>query len=97
MIIEALIYGVILIAKIEKLLNAPPATISKNPKILACPVNCWIIELSIPGTGMCAPIRNTKNINSVKIIFLRVSSTFKAARKVDNIRSPLRFRLQPQF
>ena len=77
MIIAALMYGVILIAKIENLLNAPPENKSNSPSKLPLLNNCSIAVGSTPGTGMCVPIRNTPNITSVNIIRSRSSAILK--------------------
>ena len=45
-------YGVILIAKIENLLNAPPANKSSKPNRLPEVNKLSITELSTPGTGI---------------------------------------------
>jgi hypothetical protein len=52
MIIEALIYGVILIANIENLLKAPPENISRSPNRLPWVNSCSMTVAFTPGTGM---------------------------------------------
>ena len=74
MMIAALIYGVILIANIENLLNAPPLNKSNSPNKLPLLKSCSIALGSTPGTGICVPIRNTANIISVNIIRCRNSA-----------------------
>ena len=68
MMIDALMYGVILIAKMENLLSAPPEKRSKRPNKLPLAKSCSIAVGSTPGTGMCVPKRKMKNIISVKTI-----------------------------
>ena len=65
MIIDALMYGVILIAKIENLLNAPPANKSSKPNKLPLVNKLSITDASTPGTGIWIPKRKTMNISNV--------------------------------
>ena len=75
--------GVILRAKIVKLLNDPPENRSKRSRRPVSPENiCDKYALLIPGTGILDPIRYTTNIMSVKRIFFRSSSTFHACERV---------------
>ena len=59
-------YGVILMAKSENLLRAPPENRSRNPKRFPDEKRLSKIDVSTPGTGICTPRRNTKNITIVK-------------------------------
>ena len=68
MMIAALMYGVMLIAKIENLLNAPPENKSNSPNKLPFMKSCSIADGSTPGTGMCVPSLKTANIIKVKIM-----------------------------
>ena len=72
-IMEALMYGVILIAKTENLLKAPPENISSKPKRLPLLNSCSIMLALTPGTGICVPALKTTNMARVKRIF-RLSS-----------------------
>ena len=69
MMIDALMYGVMLIAKMENLLNAPPEKRSNRPNRLPVANSCSMADGSTPGTGMCVPSRNTANMMSVKMTF----------------------------
>ena len=79
-IIDAVIYGVMLRAKMVKLPKAPPENISNRPNrplSLAWNAAAKISRL-IPGTGMHDPSRNTTNIISVYKSFLRISGILQA-------------------
>ena len=65
-IMEELMYGVILMAKSENLLRAPPENRSRNPKRFPDEKRLSKIDVSTSGTGICTPRRNTKNITIVK-------------------------------
>ena len=76
---DAVMYGVILNAKIVKLLNEPPENKSNKSKSPVSPENMSASTLLLMfGTGMLDPIRNTTSISSVKIILLLISATFHA-------------------
>jgi hypothetical protein len=68
MMIEAEMYGMMPRAKIVKRDNAPPENMLNMPRMPPC----WPWKRSastfgsIPGTGMCAPIRNTTSAPSRK-------------------------------
>ena len=83
MMIDAVMYGVMLSAKIVKLLNAPPENRSKRSRSPVSPENiCARYSLSIPGTGMLEPILYTSSIRRVKIIFCLISGIFHALENV---------------
>ena len=83
-IMEALIYGVMLMAKIENLLNAPPENISNNPNKLPLVKSCSIIDALTPGTGMCVPALNTMNMANVNNTFCLSSVILKILVRADN-------------
>src|SRR5258708_6030657 len=66
MMIEDEIYGMMPSAKIVKRLSAPPENMLNRPRIPPCwDWNSSASRIgSMPGTGMCAPIRNTTNARS---------------------------------
>ena len=72
MTIEAVIYGLIDMAKTENLENAPPEIISINPaNPLAFPIASFKAILFTPGTVMKHPNRNTTiNTNVYNNLFL---------------------------
>src|SRR5690625_4196301 len=80
----------------EKFCNAPPPNVFKKPKTF-----CWFIKsiacLSVNGTGINVPRRNTISINSVKIIFRLISPTRIKLEIVRNIKSPQLYRLLLQL
>jgi len=59
--IEALMYGMIPSAKIEKRSSAPPENKFTRPKTEPCACACWkkaaMASLSIPGVGTATPTR----------------------------------------
>src|SRR5699024_2165503 len=91
MMIEAVMYGIIPIAKIEKFCNAPPPNVFNKPNTF-CSFIKSIALLSVKGTGIKVPIRNTINIKRVKIIFCLISATRTRFEIVRNIRSPQFYR-----
>ena len=83
--IDAVMYGVMLKAKIVKLLNDPPenrSKISKSPLPEKALSSC---ALSMPGTGILAPTRKTMIINSVNSILRLRSAIFQAFPSVSNM------------
>src|SRR5699024_5357579 len=88
---DAVMYGIIPIAKMEKFCSAPPPNVFKKPKTF-----CWFIKsiacLSVNGTGINVPRRKTININNVNIIFRLMSPTRIKLEIVRNIKSPLFYR-----
>ena len=92
MIIDALMYGVIDIAKIVALLNAPPDIMFRKPsKEFPAPVDVGSLSGAISsfnaatfrnGTGIAAPIRKMTMIIRVNRSFLRSSGIFHAFRMV---------------
>ncbi|KFI34390.1 hypothetical protein HX99_02385, partial [Peptococcaceae bacterium SCADC1_2_3] len=62
-----------------------PEITSKKPKIIPLAIKSLKTFISIPGTGICAPIRKTNNMAKVKSIFFLNSSTFTAVRRLFNI------------
>jgi hypothetical protein len=78
MMMDALIYGVILMANMENLLKEPPEITSKNPNkalLFTRSAKTWLLT---PGTGMCAPSLKTNIIPRVNKILRLSSSIFKA-------------------
>ena len=76
---DAVIYGVMLSAKIVMFPNAPPEKRSNRSNSPYSPENiCSSMLLSMPGTGILEPILKTMSIKSVKMIFLRSSGIFQA-------------------
>ena len=72
-------YGVILNAKIVKLLNDPPENRSNKSNKPVSPVNISARALLLMfGTGIFDPILNTTSMSKVKIILLLISGTFHA-------------------
>ena len=72
-------YGVILNAKIVKLLNDPPENRSNRSNKPVSPVNISAsTDLLMFGTGILDPILNTTSMSKVKIILLLISGTFHA-------------------
>ena len=71
-------YGVMLMANTDMLRNAPPEITSKNPKKALDEISFAITAWLMPGTGMCAPTRNTRNIIRVKNTFRLRSPNFHA-------------------
>jgi len=101
--IEAVIYGPMDMAKILALLKAPPEIIFKKPnsELPPLPKSANAVALS-PGTGICVPKRNINSIKIVIKIFLRKSGIFHAflmdATMLFPITTPpLPFLLQLQF
>src|SRR5690625_4085083 len=96
MIIDAVMYGIIPKAKIEKFCRAPPPNVLRKPKTF-----CWfmksIASLFVYGTGINVPIRKTTSINNVKTIFFLISATRIKLEIVRNIKSPQFFHLQPRL
>lgn len=83
---EAVIYGVILKAKMVNWLKEPPENRSNKSNNPVSPVNtCARAERLIPGTGMLEPILKTTSISRVKIILLLISATLKACEIVLSI------------
>ena len=72
-------YGVMLMANTDRFLNAPPEIMSKNPRKALDEINFASAAWSTPGTGMCTPTRNTRNINRVKSTLRLRSPNFHAA------------------
>ena len=92
-------YGVIVIAKIENLENAPPEIKSINPAIplLAPDIASFSVTVFTPGTVIKHPnLNNTIKSNVYKILFL-TSGVLNAFLIVLNIRSPQPFLLKLQF
>ena len=92
---DAVMYGVIESANIVKLLNAPPENrLNKANSPVSLSNVCDRTSLSMPGTGICAPIRKINSIAIVKMIFFLRSGIFQAFATVlsISIRSPLPFR-----
>ena len=79
---DALMYGMIPIANRVNFLNAPPENVSIKLQI-SLPNMVERAAASIPGIGICAPIRNTRSIRNVKIIFFLRSGIFQALTKVE--------------
>ena len=76
---DAVMYGVILNAKIVKLLNDPPENRSNRSNKPVSPVNISAsTDLLMFGTGILDPILNTTSMSKVKIILLLISGTFHA-------------------
>ena len=76
---DAVMYGVILNAKIVKLLNDPPENRSNRSNKPVSPVNISAsTDLLMFGTGIFDPILNTTSMSKVKIILLLISGTFHA-------------------
>jgi len=67
------VYGVMLMAKTENALKAPPENRSRSPKRVPLSKSLAICSVSTPGTGMCVPMRKTRNIQRVKRILFRRS------------------------
>ena len=79
----AVIYGVILKAKIVKLLKAPPENRSNSERSPVPPWKIWLnTSLLMPGTGMLAPILKTNSIKRVKTIFFLMSGIPQASLTV---------------
>ena len=94
---EDVIYGVILNAKIDIFSKDPPViALKKFKESPALPNNCLKTSGSTPGTGSCDPIRTTINIRNVKNNRLRMSLILNALRRVVSIRSPQLFHLRPR-
>ena len=87
----ALMYGVMLIAKMENLLNAPPEKRSKRPNRLPFAKSFSIAVGSTPGTGMCVPIRKMANMINVKMIFWRSSGILKMLPRAESTSDHLDF------
>ena len=76
---DAVMYGVILKAKIVKFENDPPEKRSNKSNNPVSPVNnSASAALLMLGTGMFEPILNTRSIISVKSILLLISGIFQA-------------------
>mgnify|MGYP000320311201 CR=1 FL=1 len=89
--IAALMYGVMLIAKMENLLNAPPEKRSKRPNRLPFAKSFSIAVGSTPGTGMCVPMRKMANMTNVKMIFCRSSGILKMLPRAESTSDHLDF------
>ena len=74
--IDALMYGVMLMANTENLLKAPPENKSRSPNKLPLENRFSMTEASTPGTGMCTPRRKMMNMIRVKTARFRNSGTF---------------------
>jgi hypothetical protein len=87
MIMEDVMYGVMLNAKIDIEVNEPPVIALKNPNASEV---CFAKKSAkkvvwTPGIGSCDPKRITTNIKAVKISFFLISFTFHALRSVLSI------------
>src|SRR5690625_647380 len=91
MIIDAVMYGIIPKAKIEKFCKAPPPNVFKKPKTFS-----WFIKsiasLFVNGTGINVPRRKITNMSNVNMIFRLISPTRIRFENVRNIKSPRFYR-----
>ena len=97
--IEAVMYGVIVIAKIENLEKAPPEIKSIRPAIplLALLIASFNVTVFTPGTVIKHPnLNRTIRSNVYKILFL-TSGVLNALIIVLNIKSPQPFHLKLRF
>src|SRR5699024_19205 len=92
---DAVMYGIIPIDKMEKFCKAPPPNVFKKPNTFAGPIKS-MASLLVNGTGINVPIRNITSINNVKTILFLISATRMKFEIVRNIKSPLFFRLLPR-
>ena len=74
--IDALMYGVMLMARTENLLSAPPANKSRSPNKLPLLKRFSMTDESTPGTGIWTPSLKTMNMMRVKTARFRNSGTF---------------------
>src|SRR6476469_2699314 len=93
---DAVIYGIIPMAKMENCFNAPPPKVLRIPKTLSLSWEASTSAFTL-GTGINVPSRNTTNIKRVNIIFRLISPTRIKLEKVENIRSPQYFHRQLQL
>lgn len=73
---DALMYGVMLMASMENLLKAPPENKSSNPNKLPLLKRFSMTEASTPGTGIWTPSLKIINMIKVNTARFRNSGTF---------------------
>ena len=98
-IMDEVMYGVMLSAKMDILSNEPPVNAPRIPRppfpsepkrlSIICLTNSWLI----PGEAIWHPSRTITSIKRVNNSFFLISFTLKALINVLNTRSPLRCRL----
>ena len=84
--IDDVMYGMIPSTKIENWVSAPPEKRLRNPRTPLEPACCLTrrsCSISMPGTGMWVPRRNSAMTAMVKMIFPRSSGTRNMFFSVD--------------